>query len=40
MYKKTNLPESLKRRFNLVSGLLEIADNEFQSLHDMEENIS
>lgn len=40
MYKKKNLPEPLKRRFNLVSGLLEIADNEFQSLHDMGENVS
>jgi len=33
MYKKTNIPKKIKRRYYLVSGLLEVADNEFQSLH-------
>ena len=40
MYKNPDLPIILRRRFNLVSGLLEIADNEFQNLHDQEKSIS
>ena len=40
MYKRKNLPTKLRRRFNLVSGLLEIADNEFQNLHNEGEGIS
>jgi len=34
MYKNVLLPKQLRRRFNLVSGILEMADNEFQTLHE------
>jgi len=34
----TNLSTDVRRRFNLVASLLETADNEFQSLSDIEEH--
>ena len=33
MYKNVKLPRRLRRRFYLVSGILEVADNEFDQLH-------
>lgn len=33
VYKKVNVTKEVKRRFNLVSSLLEVADNELEELH-------
>lgn len=34
MYKNLSLPKQLRRRYNLISGMLEVSDNEFQELHN------